>query len=241
MKFHTTAVILSVLTLAACLPGKKADQNGAAASEGIAGSSAAPVMMEDGVTMKDGMMLTVKEGQMSRMLEDVEYDDGTTVKVDGTVVLADGTTLVLPEGMMITVDGRLQMREDFAVQGNPVIAASETEGDTKSAASAGTQAATEATYTGFTADVLNDGETKVLFFHAAWCPECKEANVFLQSILPSSEYSRSVYKVDYDTAKDLKAKYGVVYQHTFVVVDGNGVKLSSVQGPTEEQLAALLQ
>ena len=86
-----------------------------------------------------------------------------------------------------------------------------------------------------------NGETKVLFFHASWCPECKKANAYLQSILPSGEYSRSVYKVDYDTAKELKAKYNVVYQHTFVVVDGNGVKLSSVQGPTEVQLEALLK
>ena len=238
MQIRRSLLVLSLVVLAACLPAKNAaNPNGSAMSQGAAARSVQP-LTEDGVTMKGGMMLTIKDGQMSRMQEDLEYDDGTTVKTDGTVILSDGTTLVLPEGMMITVDGRLQMREEFAVQGNPFITVPPTSSGT---ASTGTQAAAEATYQDYTADVLMNGETKVLFFHASWCPECKKANAYLQSILPSGEYSRSVYKVDYDTAKELKAKYNVVYQHTFVVVDGNGVKLSSVQGPTEVQLEALLK
>jgi thiol-disulfide isomerase/thioredoxin len=99
----------------------------------------------------------------------------------------------------------------------------------------------EATYGAFSDAVLNDGKTKVLFFHASWCPECKKADATLKTWLPSKDFTRSVYKIDYDTAKELKAKYGVIYQHTFVVVDGQGAKLSLVQGPTDEQLKALLK
>ena len=32
----------------------------------------------------------------------------------------------------------------------------------------------------------------------------------------------NVFKVDYDSSADLKAKYGVVSQHTFVEIDDNG-------------------
>ena len=67
--------------------------------------------MSDGVTMKDGMMLSIEDGQMSRMEKDVKYADGTSVSVDGMVKLADGTTLKLPEGMMVATDGKLRMRD----------------------------------------------------------------------------------------------------------------------------------
>ena len=115
MQIRRFLLAISLVALAACLPAKNAtNPDGSAMSQGAAERSAQPVT-EDGVTMKDGMMLTIKDGQMSRMQEDLEYDDGTTVKTDGTVILSDGTTLVLPEGMMITVDGRLQMRGELAM------------------------------------------------------------------------------------------------------------------------------
>lgn len=123
MQIRRSLLALALIALAACLPAKNAaDPDGSAMSQGAAARSAQPVM-EDGVTMKGGMMLEIKDGQMSRMQEDLEYDDGTTVKTDGTVILSDGTTLVLPEGMMITADGRLQMREDLAVPPAAVITA----------------------------------------------------------------------------------------------------------------------
>jgi hypothetical protein len=31
-----------------------------------------------------------------------------------------------------------------------------------------------------------------------------------------------VFKTDYDTSNDLKTKYGVTYQHTFVQIDSSG-------------------
>lgn len=116
--------LCAVLTLSACSWSKNANGTENPSAAGTIPRSAAAPVSEDGVTMKDGVMLTVNGGEMSRMDKDVIYEDGTSVKVDGTVTLADGTTLRLPEGMMITVDGELRMRNGFvSIQEPPVVSA----------------------------------------------------------------------------------------------------------------------
>lgn len=191
----------------------------------------------DGYFMEGGAMIMVKEGKEARMEKEVTMSNGVKVAIDGMVTLADGTAIRLPEGMMITTDGSLRLRaEKVAVPSSQTSVPS-----VKAPSSGAAVASAQATYGALTDAVLTNGKTKVLFFSASWCPECKESDALLKTLLPSSDYSRSVYKVDYDTAKELKAKYGVVYQHTFVVVDGQGGKVLLVQGPTEQQLKEMLQ
>lgn len=61
----------------------------------------------------------------------------------------------------------------------------------------------------------------VLYFHADWCPICRPLDAALKSAdIPSGVH---ILKVNYDTAGDLKQKYGVTYQHTFVQVDARGM------------------
>jgi thioredoxin 1 len=40
----------------------------------------------------------------------------------------------------------------------------------------------------------------------------------------------TVLVVNYDKARDLKEKYHITYQHTFVQIDGNGDKLAVWNG-----------
>lgn len=61
---------------------------------------------------------------------------------------------------------------------------------------------------------------KVLFFHANWCPSCIGAAKNLSAA--TAPEGLNVFKVDYDSSADLKTKYGVVSQHTFVEIDENG-------------------
>jgi thiol-disulfide isomerase/thioredoxin len=195
------------------------------------------VVSQDSVLMKDGMVLLQKDGQLSRLEQDVSLADGGKVQVSGMVTLADGTQLMLPEGMMMTMDGQLRLQD--GTPGTPTAVPPPLQ--TSSSIAPAIPVAGESVYVPYEDSVLLSGKTKVLFFHAAWCPECKKADALLKTWLPSGDFSRSVYKVDYDTAKDLKVRYGVTYQHTFVLVDGNGQKLSAVQGPKAEQLRALLK
>lgn len=68
----------------------------------------------------------------------------------------------------------------------------------------------------------------VLNFSASWCPTCVEANKnFRASATPEG---LTLLEVDYDNSTDLKRKYGVTYQHTFVQVDKNGNLLKKWSG-----------
>lgn len=66
---------------------------------------------------------------------------------------------------------------------------------------------------------------RVLFFHATWCPNCRALDAELtKNTLPENT---AVFKVDYDTAQELRQKYGVTLQTTLVRVDANGEKTKS--------------
>lgn len=77
---------------------------------------------------------------------------------------------------------------------------------------------------------------KVLFFHAKWCPTCKAANEDFtknESLIPNGVL---VFKTDYDTETELKKKYNITYQHTFVQIDDKGELLSSWSGGSVKEL-----
>ena len=66
------------------------------------------------------------------------------------------------------------------------------------------------------------GAHVVLFFHAPWCPDCRATEQSLTTAgMPDG---LTVVKVDYDSMTDLKQKYGITQQHTFVAVDAAGMK-----------------
>lgn len=67
---------------------------------------------------------------------------------------------------------------------------------------------------------IKDGEKVVLFFKASWCPTCRAAdNEFKTDGIPNNV---RILSVDYDNSAELKKKYGVTLQHTFVQVDKDG-------------------
>jgi thiol-disulfide isomerase/thioredoxin len=87
----------------------------------------------------------------------------------------------------------------------------------------------------------SSGNKVVLFFHAPWCPFCRAANTaFLQRAdeIPSGVV---VLKTDYDTNTELKRKYGVTYQHTFVQIDANGNQVSKWNGGDIDNLKKYLK
>lgn len=96
-------------------------------------------------------------------------------------------------------------------------------------------------YGDYSPSVLANGRTKVLFFHAAWCPICRNADAQLTAWYRTHPFPISVYKVDYDTETELKQRYGVTYQHTYVLVDGDGDPLKILEGPTDAELQGMLQ
>lgn len=64
----------------------------------------------------------------------------------------------------------------------------------------------------------------VLFFNAKWCPACRAINGALTSDPGKIPAKTTVVSVDYDQHTDLRQRYGVTTQHTFVQIDTNGEK-----------------
>lgn len=77
--------------------------------------------------------------------------------------------------------------------------------------------------------LANSGDV-VLFFHAPWCPTCRTANSDIEANLESIPAGVTILKTDYDSSTDLKKKYGVTYQHTFVQVAANGTMIKKWSG-----------
>ena len=85
---------------------------------------------------------------------------------------------------------------------------------------------TPGVYTDYSEAALADAKgTRLLFFHAPWCPQCRELDASIRSsALPDD---LTILKVDYDTNQSLRQKYGVTLQTTVVQVDGAGKKVKS--------------
>lgn len=77
----------------------------------------------------------------------------------------------------------------------------------------------------------------VLFFRASWCPTCRVVNADINANILKIPSNLSILDIDYDNSKELKKKYGVTYQHTFVQVDKDGNLIKKwVGSPTLESL-----
>lgn len=78
----------------------------------------------------------------------------------------------------------------------------------------------------------------VLFFNASWCSTCKEARENLEADPAAIPAGLTIVTVDFDDSDELKRKYGVTIQHTFVQVDAEGNEIAKWNGSvTADQIA----
>ena len=66
----------------------------------------------------------------------------------------------------------------------------------------------------------------VLFFRASWCPTCRALDANIKANAEDIPSDVTIFDVNYDTAGDLKSKYGVISQHTLVQVDESGNQIT---------------
>ncbi len=91
------------------------------------------------------------------------------------------------------------------------------------------------------------GKTRVLFFYANWCPTCIPVDKELQANFSTIPDGTLVYRVNYNDSetdaseKELALKYGVTYQHTFVIIDDEGNEVTKWNGGGLEKLLTNLQ
>ncbi len=79
-------------------------------------------------------------------------------------------------------------------------------------------------YTEYEPSLLSNAVTGdvVLFFTSPICGSCRALEGSILSNESAIPAGLSILKVDFQSATELKAKYGVTFEHTFVQVDANG-------------------
>lgn len=92
--------------------------------------------------------------------------------------------------------------------------------------------ATPGSFSDYDESKLTSDGVNVLFFHADWCPSCRSLENDLNAKLGQIPADVNILKLDYDTENELKKKYGVIRQHTLVVVDGDGIEVRKLTGLT---------
>lgn len=131
--------------------------------------------------------------------------------VSDNVVITHGDSVYMVSGMFLEEDSNL--RRDF----QPLL-------DSIRFIPKPGQETTVGSYESYSADKLTraDSGDVVLFFKASWCPTCQVADADIKANRGNIPANLSILEVDYDSSQDLKKKYGVIYQHTFVQVDKGG-------------------
>ena len=68
--------------------------------------------------------------------------------------------------------------------------------------------------------VASTAGTKILFFHAPWCPQCRALDASIRAgTIPAGV---TIFKVDYDSNQALRKQYGVTIQTTLITVNDQG-------------------
>lgn len=67
---------------------------------------------------------------------------------------------------------------------------------------------------------------KVHFFHASWCPVCNGIEKEINADMSKIPQGVTIIKTDFDKETDLKKKFGVTTQATFVQIDESGNEIA---------------
>lgn len=171
------------------------------------------MMEEDRMTASDDAMME-DEGAMSG--DSMKMEDDSMAE-DG-VMMEDDTTM---DSGMMEKDGAA-MNDDILMESS-------------------TRPGTVEDYDPSKLVLAEDGDV-VMYFYANWCPTCKALDKDIEANLDSIPDNTHILRVNYDTEAELKRKYGVTYQHTFVQVDADGELVKKWSGsPTLSSLVSQIQ
>ncbi len=96
------------------------------------------------------------------------------------------------------------------------------------------------TYIDYSPDALAAASgARVLFFHAPWCPYCRELEKDIaETGVPDGV---TIVKVDFDTSLELREKYGVTQQTTTVLLDAAGDEVETFVASADPSVAAVVE
>lgn len=88
---------------------------------------------------------------------------------------------------------------------------------------------------------LKGSKPFVLFFHADWCPICRQMEKTYTERLDEFPEGTIILKTDYDSEDDLKSEYGVTTQSTVIVFDAEGERIYAAQDPRLDDFMAAIR
>ena len=85
--------------------------------------------------------------------------------------------------------------------------------------------------------LIKESKPFAVFFHAAWCGECRKLEKNITENWASLPEEAILLQVDFDTETELKKKYDITFQTTFVFINSNGEKAGkTLANPSMESL-----
>jgi thioredoxin 1 len=92
------------------------------------------------------------------------------------------------------------------------------------------------------AQAQKDGKPILVDIFAAWCPVCRAQNPILTQLTREPQFKDMVvFKVDFDTQKDVVRAVKATSQSTLIVYQGETEKGRSVGDTNQASIAALLE
>ncbi len=85
-------------------------------------------------------------------------------------------------------------------------------------------------YIDYSADNLakataSNGRAVIWFAALAWCPSCQASDRDFKAHFDKVPKDVTIMKINYDTAKELKQKYAITMQDTFIQIDSKGSEI----------------
>lgn len=154
------------------------------------------------------------------------------------ILIAAGTAIVLILAVLIAAylnNSNQANKENEAAKTDQSASGTQSQ----SAESTAQTSITAGSYIDYSEDAIkNTKGTKVLFFHAPWCPQCMALDKSIKSgKIPDGV---TILKVDYDSNQALRKKYGVTLQTTLVRIDDNGNLIKKYTAYNQPTLQALI-
>ncbi len=81
----------------------------------------------------------------------------------------------------------------------------------------------------------------LMYFYADWCPECRKEHPALRALYDTKKIGMPILRVNYkdnqvtDEGVEWAKQYGIVTQHTFIILDASGKEIGRHIGPIDEK------
>ena len=145
------------------------------------------------------------------------YNCRMTKRVYITIVL-----LLIAVGLGVTILFQKQSPESSSIKDKSSLSAPVRTVDSKDTSAPRADVAGEAgRYEKYNQATLENAKgTRLLFFHAPWCSQCRKLDDDIKA--KGVPQGVVILKVDYDSNQELRQKYDVTLQTTVVRIDGDG-------------------